>query len=162
MDKEAFKEYLQNRYYDQCEYYDRTSVKYQKKYRRFQWLLIVLSAITPVIAALNSEVIKLQIPLVIVSALVAILTTGLKTFNYQELWVSYRSTHEQLKPEIYYFTFEAGPYSEPGIDKENLFVTRVESILDKERKSWPPAKKLQDGNSKKDEAGEQTPGKTKT
>jgi hypothetical protein len=150
MDKEAFAKYLKERYEDQMNYYDKNSGKNQKKYRRFQWILIVLSALTPVLAALDGKFIDLQLPVVIISALVAILTTGLKTFQYQELWVNYRATHEQLKPEIYYYNFNVGPYGETGIDKEALFISRIESILDKEHQGWPPSKKNGENQNKKE------------
>ena len=150
MEQEAFEKYLKERYQDQIEYYDRSSIKNQKKYRRFQWVLIVLSAITPVLAALIGSWPGLQIAVVIISAVVAILTTGLKTFQYQELWVNYRATNEQLKPEIHYYNFNVGPYGAAGIDKESLFITRVETILDKERQGWPPAKKIREDRNLKD------------
>ena len=62
--------------------------------------------------------------------------------------MSYRSTIEQLKPELFYYNFNVGDYGQPGVDKETLFVSRIESILDKEHKSWPPAKKLQEQEKK--------------
>ena len=147
MDSENFKEYLEKRYYDQLKYYDKSSGLNQKKYKNFQWILIVLSAITPVLAAINSENFNIQFIVVIVSSIVAILTTGMKTFQFQELWVNYRATSEQLKPEIHYYNFNVGPYGMPGVDKESLFISRVESILDKEHQGWPPAKKLRDDRS---------------
>lgn len=142
MDSETFKEYLDTRYYDQLNYYESTAGKNQKKYRYFQWILIVLSALTPVLAAINNDDLKFVV--VIVSAIVAILTTGMKTFQYQELWVNYRATAEQLKPEIHYYNYDVGPYGESGVNKESLFISRVEAILDKEHQGWPPAKKLQE------------------
>ena len=144
MDKEAFAKYLEDRYYNQLNYYDRASMKNQKKYRRFQWILIILSALTPVLAALDGKWFSLQIAVIVVSAIVAILTTGLKTFQYQELWVTYRATHEQLKPEYHYYSFNVGPYSQAGVDKEAMFVSRIETILDKEHQGWPPAKKIRE------------------
>lgn len=146
MNKEAFKEYVETRYKDQMAYYSKASSKNQKNYRNFQWVLIVFSAVTPVIAALDDKWIDLQIPVVIISAIVAILTAGLKTFQYQELWVKYRSTNELLKPEIYYYNFGVGPYAEEGVDRETLFVSRVETILDKEHINWPALKKSQENN----------------
>ena len=118
MDKESFNKYLKDRYYDQMDYYERSSMKNQKKYQRFQWILIVLSALTPVLAALEWEKFDFQIPVIVISALVAILTTGLKTFQYQELWANYRATQEQLKPEIHYYNFNVGPYGAPGLIKK--------------------------------------------
>lgn len=160
MDKATFDDYLANRYVKQMEYYSKTSAKNQKKYKLFQWTLIVLSALTPVLAALSgvnwsqdkeANTIGpqlIQILLVMVSSIVAILTTGLKTFQYQELWAIYRTTYEQLKPEIYYYEFSIGPYAAAGVDKESLFVSRVEAILNKEHVQWPPAKKMQDAQDK--------------
>ena len=162
MEKELFDDYVKNRYIKQMDYYSRASSKNQKRYKLFQWILIILSALTPVLAALNGkEIINkegnsfvfssqfIQTLLVSVSSIVAILTTGLKTFNYQELWVNYRTTYEQLKPEFYYYEFNVGPYGASGVDKESLFVMRIESILNKEHSHWPPAKNLQDGSKAK-------------
>jgi gamma-glutamylcysteine synthetase len=155
MDENAFDTYVQERYENQLKYYSNASAKNQKKYKQFQWILIVLSALTPVIAALNTFSVKIaghELPLssvvVVISSVVAILTTGLKTFNYQELWITYRSTYEKLKPEIHYYHFNVGEYGKPGIDKESLFVSRVESLLDAEHAQWPPARKMQDDANK--------------
>jgi hypothetical protein len=164
MEKEVFDRYVQERYMKQMEYYSNSASKNQKKYKVFQWTLIILSALTPVLAALSTVVLShdksnavgselIQILLVIVSSIVAILTTGLKTFQYQELWAIYRTTYEQLKPEIYYYDFSIGPYAEAGVDKESLFVSRIEAILNKERTQWPASKKLQD-KQERTETGE--------
>ncbi len=159
MEKETFDDYVTNRYKKQMEYYSKTSAKLQKKYRLFQWMLIILSALTPVLAALSavnwshdktdttySQLI--QILLVIISSIVAILTTGLKTFQYQELWVIYRATLEQLKPEYYYYEFNVEPYGTWEGSKEALFVTRVETILSKEQTQWTFAKKSKSESDK--------------
>ena len=158
MDNATFETYLKERYNPQMDYYDGASKKYQKRYRIFQWVLIVLSAITPVIAALNGFsndphtklTPYLSLFVVLISSVVAILTTGLKTFNYQELWITYRTTHEKLKPEIYYYNFNVGEYGKSGVDKESLFVSRVESLLSAEHSVWPPAKKLNDTENEKE------------
>lgn len=147
MDSTSFNEYLEKRYYDQLNYYRGSSSKNQKKYKNFQWVLIVLSALTPVLVAMDLKKYGLDIIVIIISSLVAILTTGLKTFQYQELWANYRATAEQLKPEIHYYNFNVGPYGISGVDKEALFISRVEAILDKEHQNWPPAKKISDNKS---------------
>lgn len=145
MDKVAFKEYLEKRYYDQLEYYSSSSKKNQKRYKNIQWILIILSTVTTILAALpKTDHFDLKYLVVVTAALVTILTSGLKTFQYQELWVNYRSFAEQLKPEIYYYNFGVGDYGKAGVDKESLFVTRVEQILTKEHTEWPAIKKLKD------------------
>jgi len=159
MDKEVFKDYVENRYKNQMSYYSKASGKNQKRYKQFQWVLIIFSAITPILAAFDGKWVSLQIPVVFVSAIVAILTAGLKTFQYQEMWANYRATNELLKPEIYYYNFSVGPYAEEGIDKETLFVSRVETILDKEHINWPVVKKLHEAVAKEnaiEDAGQKT------
>ena len=161
MNQEEFKEYVETRYKGQMAYYDSAASKNQKRYKTFQWILIVFSATTPIIAALDGKwKLDLQIPVVVISGLVAILTAGLKTFQYQELWVKYRTTNELLKPEIFYHNFGVGPYAEEGVDKERLFVSRVETILDKEHISWPSTIRTQDNNQAENLAPETNePGK---
>ena len=145
MDASLFNEYLEKRYYDQLKYYEAAAAKNQQRYKYYQWILIIFSTLTTILAALpRSEKFDIQSVIVVSSALVTILTAALKTFQYQELWVSYRSTIEQLKPEIFYYKFNVGDYAQEGIDKETTFVLRVEQILNKEHDVWLMAKKLKD------------------
>ena len=155
MDKATFNEYLEKRYYEQLSYYDSSSKKNQKRYKNIQWILIILSTVTTILAALpKTELFDFKYLIVISAALVTILTSGLKTFQYQELWITYRSTMEQLKPEIYYYNFGVGDYGKPGADKECLFVTRVEQILSKEHTEWPAVKNLKDQHNQEQEGSQ--------
>ena len=142
MDASTFTDYLEKRYQDQLNYYEKASGKNQKKYKNYQWLLIILSTLTTILAALPSEKFDLKYFIVAAAGLVTILSSAIKTFQYQELWVSYRSTIEQLRPELFYYNFNVGDYGQAGVDKETLFVTRVEGILGKEHESWPIYKQL--------------------
>jgi hypothetical protein len=145
MDTTEFNEYLEKRYFDQLSYYEKASGKNKKKYKNFQWILIIFSTLTTILAAIPTiGKFETQYVVVATAAIVTILTAGLKTFQYQELWVNYRSTIEQLKPEIYYYKFNVGDYGREGIDKESTFVSRVEQILNKEHDVWPVSKKLKD------------------
>ena len=101
-------------------------------------MLIILSTLTTILAAMPSFAsINLKYVIVLSSGIVTILSKALKTFQYQELWLSYRKTIEQLKPEIYYYQLHVGDYGQPGVDRETLFVSRVEGILGKEHEAWP-------------------------
>jgi hypothetical protein len=145
MNTKDFEEYLENRYFDQLKYYEAASAKNQKKYKYFQWILIILSTLTTILAAIPPTAkFDLHYFVVASAAVVTILTAGLKTFQYQELWVNYRSTIEQLKPEIFYYKFTLGDYAGEGVDKESTFVSRVEQILNKEHDVWPVSKKIKD------------------
>ena len=150
MDQKVFAEYLEKRYHDQINYYERASGKNQKKYKNYQWLLIILSTLTTILAALP-EAFYLKYVVVVTAGLVTIFTAALKTFQYQELWTNYRSTIEDLKPEWYYYLFnikEHG-YGAEGIDNETKFVENVETILKGEHKNW--STKMNSANSKQQE-----------
>ncbi len=150
MDENAFNEYLEKRYEGQMNYYSKASAKNQKKYKNFQWMLIILSTLTTIMAALPRDKFDLQYAVVASAALVTVITSALKTFQYQELWVNYRATSEQLKPEIYYYHFNVGDYGKEGADKESIFIKHVEAILNKEHDGWPVIKKLKDADEKQE------------
>jgi hypothetical protein len=147
MENALFNEYLEKRYFNQLDYFRKASAENQKQYKNFQWILIILSTATTILAALPIEF-GLQYYVVATAGIVTILTAGLKTFQYQELWVNYRTTAEELKPQIYYYKLDIGKYGIPGTNKEALFVETIENILNKERSSWQSIKNPTDQPSK--------------
>jgi hypothetical protein len=133
METEEFQKYLKERYEDQINWYDKKSIWNQTLYRYFQWSVIVLSAITPVLVAIAPE--ESRWPAVITAAFVAIGTSILKTFRYQENWIHYRTTCETLKKEIHFYKAGLGDYRDSE-DREALFVERVESLISRENTIW--------------------------
>ena len=49
MDKENFNKYLEERYNNQVKWYDEKSKLNQKIYKFLQWIIIILTAITPIL-----------------------------------------------------------------------------------------------------------------
>lgn len=90
MDAAIFAEYPEKRYQHQVNYYEKVSGKNQKKYKNFQWLLIILSTLTTIFATMPLDKFDLKYVIVASADLVTILSAALKTFLYRELWVSYR------------------------------------------------------------------------
>ncbi len=133
MDQAQFDSYLKDRYEDQTQWYDSKSQSAKKVYRILQWSSIVLSALTPILILLQSEYGNL-LP-VVCAVTVAIITSALKIFRYQELWIDYRTTCETLKKEIYLYQAGVDQYSTAD-DKESLFVQRVESLISRENTLW--------------------------
>lgn len=148
MNETQFQEYLEKRYYDQIDWYDRKSQKYKKLYLVFQSVVIVLAAVTPVLVALGGSWEKWLA--VAVSALVAIGTSLLKAFKHQEVWISYRTTSETLKKEIYYYQAQIGEYGSSG-NPIQLFVSRVESLLSQENTQWLSMQTSKDPSQKQDQ-----------
>jgi hypothetical protein len=103
-------------------------------YRHFQLAVIILAAITPVLVAIeDGQVIHWSA--VFIAALVAIGTSILKTFKYQENWINYRTTCETLRKEIHFYKAGLGDYR-GSEDREALFVERVESLISRENTMW--------------------------
>ena len=128
-----FDEYLKKRYEDQVEWYSNKSSKNKLYYQIFQWTAIVFSASLPVLVV----VIPTKFTLITsgLSVILAITTTALKTFKFQEIWINYRTIAETLKKEKYYFDAEVSEYADVD-DKEHLFVERVEALISRENTLW--------------------------
>ena len=133
MEADKFEKYLKERYADQVEWYDDKSSQNKRCYQVFQWVAIVISASVPaLIVAMPDEWKWLT---AIPSTIVAIATTVLKTFKYQENWITYRTIAETLKREKHYYDAETIEYA-TAEDKEQLFVERVETLTLSENTLW--------------------------
>lgn len=136
MNKEEFEKYLEERYRDQVAWYSKKSRWNNKLYDRFQWSVIILASLTPVLVVVGEG--WSQWLAAGVAVLVAIFTGALKAFKYQENWINYRTTSETLKKEIYYFEADIQGYDHfiNAEDKYSLFVQRVENLLSRENTLW--------------------------
>jgi hypothetical protein len=105
---------------------------FRKKYNFFQWGIIILSALAPILFLI--EEVNKYIP-VIVSILVTIFSAASKTFKFQEKWTEYRTTCESLRKEKHFYDFDLYEYGQAE-DKETLFVQRVEALISRENTRW--------------------------
>jgi len=58
-------------------------------------------------------------------------------FQFQEHWITYRSTAEALKNERYLYLAKAGPYA--GEDRDRVLAERVAALLSQEHTKWASA-----------------------
>lgn len=131
MDEREFQKFMKERYEDQLEWYENKAKKNKQIYMSLQFILIVFSIVVPIFIVINyilTTSTVLQWITIVMSIVVAILVSSLKTFNFQENWVRYRTTAENLKKELIFFRAETGPYINAQ-DNKNLFVQRVESFI---------------------------------
>ncbi len=133
MEKEKFEEFLDTRYRKEINWYDKKANWNRKAYHIFQWIAIVFSALTPILVIISDGYIRWIT--VGIAAIVAIVTSALKTFKYQENWISYRTTSETLKKEIHFYKAGIRGYENVD-DKEAVFVDRVESLISRENTMW--------------------------
>src|SRR5262249_22743461 len=89
---------------DQISWYDRRSSDNQRRYKWLKLLEIAVAASLPVVAAVHS-------PVWVTGGLAAVIVVLEGTqhlFQFQENWITYRSTAEQLQHERYLYFAKAG------------------------------------------------------
>src|SRR5947207_2434551 len=118
---------------DQIQWYDRKSTSNQHTFKRIKVTEIVAAAMIPFLVPLPIPYVKL-----IVAGLGVLVTVfeGLLHLNqYQQNWITYRSTCEALKHEKYLFLGKAGPYASAA-DPRALLAERIESQVSQEHAKW--------------------------
>ncbi|HEY6375245.1 MAG TPA: DUF4231 domain-containing protein [Edaphobacter sp.] len=122
---------------EQIAWYDRKSMWNQRVYKRIKVIEILSAATIPLIAALPIPDYK-----AIITGCLGVLITvleGLLHLNqYQQNWITYRSTCEALKHEKYVYLGRASPYA--GVaDAYALLAERIESLVSQEHAKWASA-----------------------
>jgi len=138
LNKEEFEKYLKERYQNQIDWYEKKATSNQSRYSKLQWILIILSALTPVLIAIDfslTEYSFLKWIAVITAVIVSISAGTLRIFKYHDNWITYRTTCETLKKEIHLYKAGIGDYANAK-DKESVFVQRVESLISQENTLW--------------------------
>ena len=143
MEVAEFEKYLEERYHPQVKWYDMKAISNQSTYKIIQWLVIILAAVTPVLVAIGGTWERWVA--VVISALVAIGTSVLKTFKYQENWINYRTTCETLRKEIHYYNASINDYG-TSHDPMALFIERVEALISRENTLWLTVQKKKTDN----------------
>jgi len=143
MNKEEFEAYLNNRYYDQINWYDKKAMFNQRIYETFQRILIVLSALTPILVGIEDSIWQGRWLAIAVSFAVAVATSALTTFKYHEKWINYRTTCETLRKEIHFYNAKIREYADSE-DPEGLFIERVESLISRENTLWLVSEKIKE------------------
>ena len=116
---------------DQINWYDGRSLRSQRWFKTLKGATIVAAAIIPLCAGL-------QAPPILTGSLGALiaLLEGLQQLNqYQQNWITYRSTCEALKHEKYVYLAGAGPYA-AAVNPRALLAERIESLISQEHAKW--------------------------
>src|SRR5215831_2255132 len=120
---------------DQIGWYDRRSGDNQRRYKWLKLLEIAVAASLPVVAAVRS-------PVWVTGGLAAVIVVLEGTqhlFQFQENWITYRSTAEALKHERYLYLAHAGPYADA--DRHRHLAERLEGLISQEHATWTASQK---------------------
>jgi Protein of unknown function (DUF4231) len=114
----------------QIGWYDRRSGNYHRRYLQLKLLELVIAASLPVVAGMRG-------PVWVTGGLAAVIVVLEGTqhlFQFQEQWITYRSTAEALKHERYLYLANAGPYV--GEERHRQLAERIESLISQEHGRW--------------------------
>lgn len=120
---------------DQIAWYDRKSGENQWRFKLLKGLQLTTAAAIPVVAATANEAGVVAG----LGAAVVVVEGFLQLNQYQQNWISYRSTAEALKHEKYLFLAGAGPYA-GGDDAKRLLADRIEGLISQEHAKWVSAR----------------------
>jgi hypothetical protein len=117
---------------NQINWYGRKSAYSQQRFKAIKVGQIVVAALVPVLAAVDGVP---RWTLGALGAVVVILEGFQQLFQYQQNWITYRSTSEALKHEKYLYLADAGPYAHTR-RKDGLLAERVEGLVSQEHSRW--------------------------
>ena len=139
-------DYISQRLEDQLKWYSKKSSFNKNRYRLLKSSVIAISVTIPFLAGLiKGDGDWLKIAVGVGGVMVALLEGLLSLFKYQDLWLEYRVTAEQLKREKILYETGSGPYK--NNKSLQMLVERTESILSTENQSWLSNQQTTDDNS---------------
>lgn len=120
---------------DQITWYDGKSIAQQRTFKTIKVIEIVAAALIPFLAALKAP--NVGYVTAGLGVLITVLEGLLHLNNYQENWINYRSTCEQLRHEKFVFLGNAPPYATANAEERRaLLAERVESLVSQEHAKW--------------------------
>ncbi|HYG82906.1 MAG TPA: DUF4231 domain-containing protein [Pyrinomonadaceae bacterium] len=117
---------------DQIRWYDKSSSYNQRMFKWLKTMTIVAAVAIPLGVGLGE---RFAIISGVLGALIALIEGVQQLNQYQQNWITYRSTCEALKHEKYLFLANAGPYASAENPK-TLLAERVESQVSQEHAKW--------------------------
>lgn len=118
---------------DQIDWYDRKSSANQRTFRRIKITEILAAALIPFVSVFRMQFVSYATAGL--GVLITVLEGMLHLNQYQQNWINYRSTCEELKHEKFVYLGNAGPYANVK-DPRALLAERVESLVSQEHAQW--------------------------
>lgn len=118
---------------DQIAWYARKSQTAHRYFKTLKLAQMITAAMLPLIA-----VFRVGYPSEVAAVLGVILVVleGLQQlYQFQQNWITYRSTSENLKHEKYLYLAASGPYTQTD-NPLVLLADRVESLISREHTKW--------------------------
>src|SRR5438270_10572347 len=130
---------------NQIDWYDRKSLANQRAFKRTKVLEILVAALIPFLAAFKRPVVGMVVGGL--GVLITMLEGMLHLNQYQQNWITYRSTCEALKHEKYTYLAKAPPYASVP-NAYALLPERIESLVSQEHAKWASVQQQEPGKAK--------------
>ncbi len=124
---------IMDRLEDQIAWYGRKSLANHRYFNRIKLTEIIAAALIPFLAA--SRIPYAGVVTAGLGVLITVLEGMLQLNQYQQNWITYRSTSEALKHEKYVYLGNAAPYASAP-DPHALLAERIESLVSQEHAKW--------------------------
>lgn len=133
---------------DQIDWYDRKSMSNQRVFKRIKITEIIAAALIPLLSGLkiHGGADYWGYTIAGLGVLITVLEGLLHLNQYQQNWITYRSTCEGLKHEKYTFLGHAAPYANVA-DPRALLAERIESLVSQEHAKWASVQQQEVGTS---------------
>ena len=127
-------EYLKERGEDQIQWLSKKSGLNQSWFKQLRCVEIVLGCAIALLVSYADAHVLVKVTAGVLGVTVAAIGGLLSLYRFQENWIEYRVTAENLKREKFLFLTQAPPYD--GDDRFQSLVARVETILGAENAKW--------------------------
>ena len=119
---------------DQIQWYDAKSQANQTWFKRLKLFGVACALVVPILAMTSVP----RWIIAAVGAMIALSELVQQLNQYQQNWITYRSTCEALKHEQYLYLASAGPYRDSD-GARALLAERVEGLVSQEHAKWVSA-----------------------
>jgi hypothetical protein len=137
--REAFsmneEEYLEQRLEKEIQWYSKKSRHNKRWFNILRLIEMVSAALIPFLSGSVEKVSYFPWIIGFLGVLIAVSAATGSLFKFQENWIQYRTTSEQLKHEKYLYLTETESYHNND-EKFMTLVERVESLISKENSLW--------------------------
>jgi hypothetical protein len=128
-------EYLSDRLEDQIKWYDAKSQWNQLWYKRLRLVEFVFASLIPfLVTQIKTDASPLTLVVGSMGVCIAVISSLVSLYKFQENWIEYRTTAEALKREKYLYLTQSHPYDSD--DGFRSLVDRIESLLSRENTNW--------------------------
>jgi hypothetical protein len=126
------------RLHDQLRWYEDKCTHNRRWFQTLKVMQLVIAAAIPVIAAVGASAAIGGA----LGAIIVVLEGMQQLFQFQQNWITYRTTAEALKHEQFLYLAEAGPYTAAPRPLA-LLAERVEGLMAREHASWAQAQQVE-------------------